>query len=113
MSKKKKPFALVLMLDNIDKGVYPSEEVLKASFDEIDAEHVQDIAVKLLQKLTESPQEAPKPQGRGNYQAKQNNAQEAAPVRQKPKLDEKTKPLTPAQLAASKGRASVTGKYRG
>ena len=55
--KDKKPFALLMTLDSIKKGVYPSAATLDALSDEVDKEHLLELAQALVLELEKTPVE--------------------------------------------------------
>lgn len=109
MSKKKIPAIVLLAIDSIKKGVYPSKETLEAIWDEIDGnEATYKLATALLDAISDA--NASKIAVSSPAPVRRPVEAPVAPQRQAQVLNENTKPMTPAQLQGLKGRSSVISK---
>lgn len=102
-NKKKTPAIVLLAIDGIKQGTIPSETTLEAIWDEIDGNQA---SLQLAQALLEAI-------GQPRINRNTNNVSKPVQTKSnqsggsKPSLRANTKPLTPGQVDASRGRVSV------
>lgn len=82
----KTPIVVRYVIENIDKGVYPSIDTLDDIFDEIDSKHYRDISLSLLNQLQTKPKTVPKVVEERQPQRPQQHSQQKI---ERPKVDPK------------------------
>lgn len=107
----KTPVIVKYVIENIDKGIYPSIDTLDDIFDEVDNRYYREIAISLLNRVDLKPSVERKASNPTSHTQETQSVEREAPrqPKVKPQISQ-TKVLTPATLESAKGKGSVISR---